>query len=108
LDSYELVAFVGVKGAWSGRREVDGGCKVISVGALLLSPDFLLCEPLDSPLLVMSFHMVKKSGELFFMSNFQIVVSIKCTICMKNEDFPPFYILCLTVLRDIPGVTSES
>ena len=25
---------------------------------------------------------------------------------MKNNDFSPFYILCLTVLRNVPGVTS--
>ncbi len=44
----------------------------------------------------------------FSYVNFLFVEPIKCTICMKNSDFSPFYILCLTVLRDIPGVTSES
>jgi len=36
LDSYELVAYIGVKGAWSGEGEVEGESKVIKVGALLI------------------------------------------------------------------------
>jgi len=38
LDSYELVVFIGVKGAWSREGEVEGGPEVISVGALFIVP----------------------------------------------------------------------
>ncbi len=100
LDSYELVVFIGVKGAWSGEGEVKGESKVISVGALFIIPWFPFVLASGLPLPAMSFHMVKKPGEWFFMFDFQIVEPIKCTICMKNNNFSPFYILCLTVHQE--------
>ena len=63
LNSYELVVFIGAKGAGSGEGEVKGESEVITVGAFLLSPVFLMCWPLVSSLPVMSFHMVKMPGE---------------------------------------------
>ena len=36
MNSYELVVFIGVKGAGSGEGEVKGESKVIGVGALFI------------------------------------------------------------------------
>ena len=36
MDSYELVVFIGAKGAGSGEGEVEGKSEVIRVGALYI------------------------------------------------------------------------
>ena len=40
MDSYELVVFIGAKGAGSGEGEVEGESKVIRVGALYIASCF--------------------------------------------------------------------
>ena len=102
MDSYELVVFIGAKGAGSGEGEGEGESEVIRVGALYIAS----CFPyvLASGLLPSSDvipHGEEAWQVIFHMFYFQIVGPIKCTICMKNNDFSPFYVLCLTVLRDV-------
>ena len=102
LNSYELVVFIGVKGAGSGEGEVKGESKVIGVGALFIVTCFpyVLASGLLPPSDIIP-HGEEAWQVIFHMFYFQIVGPIKCTICMKNKDFSPFYILCLTVPRDI-------
>ena len=40
MDSYELVVFIGAKGAGSGEGEVEGESEVIRVGALYIASCF--------------------------------------------------------------------
>ncbi len=41
FESHGLGVFVGVKGVWSGEREVERRCEVIGVWSFLLTPVFL-------------------------------------------------------------------
>ncbi len=106
FDSYKLIVFIGVKGAWSGEGEVEGESEVIKVGGLLIVSwfPFVWVSGLLPPSDIIP-HGEEAWWVIFHMFNFQIVGPIKCTICMKNNNFSPFYILCLTVLRDVQGVT---
>ncbi len=65
-------------------------------------------QSLDFSLAATSFHMVVEPGKSFPYINYQIVVPIKMYNMYEEQWFSPFYILCLTVLRDIQGVTCES
>jgi len=54
--------FIGVKGVWFGGGEVEGGSKVISIGALLLPLVFLLYKSLDFSLPVISPAVLHQIG----------------------------------------------
>src|SRR5258708_32777891 len=92
MNSYELVVFIGAKGAGSGEGEVKGESKVIGVGALFIVSSFPY--ELASGLLPPS-DVIPHGEEawrvivIFHMFYFQIVGPIKCTICMKNMVSPP-------------------
>ena len=66
-----------MKGAWSGEREEGRRCEVIGVWSFLLTPVFLLCQPLDFSQAAMSFHMVEKPEESLPFINFQICGAYK-------------------------------
>ncbi len=68
---------------------------------------FSLCTSLwtSFSLAATSFHMVLEPGKSFPYINYQIVAPIKMYNMYEEQWFSPFYILCLTVLRDVQGVT---
>jgi len=90
LNSYELVVFIGAKGAGSGEGEVNVESEVIGVGALFIVSCFpyVLASGLLPPSDIIP-HGEEAWQVIFHMFYFQIVGPIKCTICMKNEDSPP-------------------